>query len=64
MSDKTVFEKQNALSKWLGKDISTWSSKRIHAVYSQESRKRIRSFSSEFLPKNDSTKILSDSIEK
>jgi hypothetical protein len=43
-----VWEKRVALTKWLNKDISTWSEKTVHAVYAQEKRKRMKIFMSEF----------------
>jgi hypothetical protein len=40
----SVWEMQLALSYWLGRDVSTWSAKRIRAVYNEEKTKRNKAF--------------------
>lgn len=47
--DPNLFEKQLALTKWLNRDVSTWSQGRIAAVYDTEKRKRNKIFIQEFL---------------
>lgn len=47
MAQQSIEERRIILSKWLGVDVSNWSSKRVMAVYSKEYYKRSRIYAKE-----------------